>query len=250
LHLRQLIPEASMLFLIGHAHSHQHITIRDINDCYQLFKNYPSMDFLWVIEKVKANNLEHICGDIMAWVSWLYPEINPGGLNFSGRRHNQLWPQCYKMSYVLKQWWNYGRTQGAALKEVFVLGWGNAVALFLAPFLTGVTNSFIESGLGRLVKLRNKQVEFFYLVNLGLLLDSEEQNCKISPNVDDVFGFNGAKAKWDSDLNGARIYLQHGEMLMTDGGSFLVSPNLLVEEKLMEESIDFLQIIDEETREP
>lgn len=249
--LRQFRPEVSMILLLGHALSHQGITIRDINDAYCIFECFPDMDMDMVRHYIRLNALEFVANDLEYWLNRVYVEENSSRFRVTGAglppTPAAQWPLHYSWRKIARQWWNLERIEvgrAGSLREVAVLGWGNFFAKYLANMQTRKYRP-TECILQKISSFRHAYVEFGYMSCPALL---ENMEVPYQLDVEDQPLLNalhqaGVAAVWNDSLHGIKASFEEGELLLTPCGIFIISDNLLFTEEMIERSQEILHII-------
>ncbi|MCP1311575.1 nucleotidyltransferase family protein [Paenibacillus tyrfis] len=251
-YLRQLRPEMSLILLLGHALSHQGLTIRDINDAYCIYKNFPDIDMDMLRHYIRLNALEFVANDLEYWLKRIYVEDNHFRFWNKGVESPSTpaaqWPIHYNWRKISRQWWNLERIKASrvrSLREVVVLGWGNFFAKHLASMQTREWNRPTKYALQKISSFRHANVEFGYM-SCPALLDDLEVPYHLA--VEDkrllsALQHAGVSAVWSDSLHGIRVSFEEGDLLLTHCGLFIISCNLLFTEEMIDRSQEILQMI-------
>ncbi|MFF2886906.1 nucleotidyltransferase family protein [Paenibacillus sp. NPDC057967] len=246
--LRQLNPEASLLLLIGHSHSHNRITIRDINDAYILLTK-TKVDLLWFWEQIKINSLEEIATELFNWMKIIYPDTSDLSiLNLKvlrNTRNKEMWPVKYNYKNVLNHWWNYSNETGyTRVKEIVTLSWANIFANVISPKLSSQDFSkYTEGILNKISKFRTRSASYYYMCCPQMF--EEDVSIPMNMTIDEQFATslrkNGCSAVFDQLLNSVIVKLNNGFVHINTSGVYIASENLLFSDEIIEDTVLFLE---------
>lgn len=234
-----LNPEATLLLLIAHAHSHEELRIRDLNDTYLILKNFPNMDFEWINEQINVNALNYVAQDLLEWTFKIYPELNQLNIPIliKNNKKNNTWPKIYHPVTILKHCLSYGYINGGvkfAVKEATILTWSNFVSKKISSNLGNSKNNIINNFNEKISSFRLNNIPYFYLSCPSLLsenisiLNHFPNHFLVLEKVTEL----GINAYYDKDLSAIICNFEQGVLFICECGLFISSNTLLFEEDL------------------